>query len=191
MMLIEVLRKMNDIFGRNKTDLGTFSIIDDTTKDVDCADELEQFYFFSVFDEVLIIGGEFFLIIQPKEKIDKAQEGWYRILNNEGEWQTDNIKWNKDWIVFANRNDDAVYFNKADGGVYGSVNKRHFFHLSSSLADFFFILSECMKMEEEKYKFSTSDEEEPLEEFINDTRNILGQCLNAKQTEDFISFFFG
>ena len=53
------------------------------------------------------------------------------------------------------------------------------------------LLSECMKLEEEKYKFDTSDDddEEPLENFIDDTEGILSQCLSTKQVEDFISFF--
>ena len=46
-----------------------------------------------------------------------------------------------------------------------------------------------MKLEE-KYKFNTSDDdEEPLENFIDDTEGILSQCLSTKQVEDFISFF--
>ena len=49
-----------------------------------------------------------------------------------------------------------------------------------------------MKLEEEKYKFNTSDDdEEPLEIFIDDTEGILSHCLSTKQIEDFISFFFG
>jgi len=48
-----------------------------------------------------------------------------------------------------------------------------------------------MKLEEEKYKFNTSDDDEkPLENFIDDTEGILSQCLSTKQVEDFISFFF-
>ena len=46
-----------------------------------------------------------------------------------------------------------------------------------------------MKLEE-KYKFDTSDDdEEPLENFIDDTEGILSHCLSTKQIEDFISFF--
>ncbi|MGI5172445.1 hypothetical protein H0R92_02405 [Treponema sp. OMZ 840] len=192
MKLIEALTKFSNVFGRNKTDLGNFSVIDDAVKNTECTDELEQFYSLTSFDNVLIIGGEFFLTIQPKIKLDRAQEGWYIILNKEGQRQNDDTKWNKDWVVFANRNDDAVYFDKKNGGVYGSIDKRQFFHLSSSLADFFFLLSECMKLEEEKYKCNTSDDEEdPLENFIDDTEGILSQCLSTKQVEDFISFFFG
>ncbi len=192
MKLIEALIKFNNVFGRNKTDLGNFSIIDDAVKNAECTDELEQFYSLISFDNVLIIGGEFFLTIQPKTKLDRAQEGWYIILNKEGKPQNDDTKWNKDWVVFANRNDDAVYFDKKNGGVYASINKRQLFNLSSSLADFFFLLSECMKLEEEKYKFNTSDDdEEPLENFIDDTEGILSQCLNTKQVGDFIAFFFG
>ena len=48
-----------------------------------------------------------------------------------------------------------------------------------------------MKLEE-KYKFNTSDDdEEPLENFIDDTEGILSHYLSTKQIEDFISFFFG
>ena len=70
--------------------------------------------------------------------------------------------------------------------------KGAFFCLRSSLSDFLDILSECMKMEEEKYRFNTTDEdEETLSVFIDDVRDILSLNLNDKQREDFIAFFFG
>ena len=47
-------------------------------------------------------------------------------------------------------------------------------------------------MEEEKYRFNTTDEdEETLSVFIDDVRDILSLKLNDKQREDFIAFFFG
>ena len=49
-----------------------------------------------------------------------------------------------------------------------------------------------MKLIEALTKFNTSDDdEEPLENFIDDTEGILSHCLSTKQVEDFISFFFG
>ncbi len=163
MELKKAIEKLHAVFGRGNIDIGSFDVVDNVDS-ISVKNQLESFYSLTVFEDVLTIGGEFFLDIQPEIKIKRAQEGWYFILDKEGELQCDDLKWDKNWIVFANRNDDAVYFNKADGGIYGSIDKRQFFHLSSSLADFFCLLSECMKMEEEKYEFDTSDDdEEPLD----------------------------
>lgn len=190
MELKSTIEKLHAVFGRNGVDTGTFDITD---KDkLATASQFEAFYQLTSFEHVLTIGGEFFLNIQPEKKLEEAQNGWYFILDKEGNIVNDDLKWNKNWVVFANRNDDAIYYNREDGGIYASIDKRIFFYLSSSFSDFLYILSECMKIEEEKYKFNTTDEdEETLSIFISDVREVLSRTLNDKQREDFIAFFFG
>ena len=181
MELKSAIKKLHGAFGRNGVDTGAFGIVD--KEELVTESLLEAFYQLTSFERVLTIGGEFFLNIQPEKRLKDAQKGWYIILDKEGKVVNDDLKWNKYWVVFANRNDD---------GIYASIDKRSFFCLSSSLSDFLDILSECMKMEEEKYRFNTTDEdEETLSVFIDDVRDILSLKLNDKQREDFIAFFFG
>lgn len=190
MELKSAIKKLHGAFGRNGVDTGAFEIVD--KEELVTESLLEAFYQLTSFERVLTIGGEFFLNIQPEKRLKDAQKGWYIILDKEGKVVNDDLKWNKDWVVFANRNDDAIYYDRKDDGIYASIDKRSFFCLSSSLSDFLDILSECMKMEEEKYRFNTTDEdEETLSVFIDDVRDILSLNLNDKQREDFIAFFFG
>ncbi|SUB88705.1 Uncharacterised protein [Porphyromonas macacae] len=190
MELKEAIEKLHAVFGRNNVDIGKFDIID--RDEPVTTNQLDAFYQLTSFEHVLTIGGEFFLNIQPEIKLKEAQEGWYFILDKEGEMAKDDLKWNENWVVFANRNDDAIYYDKTDGYIYGSVDKKIFFCLSSSLSDFFYILSECMEIEEKKYGFNTTDaEEETSSIFIDDIREFLSRKLNDKQREDFIAFFFG
>ena len=54
------------------------------------------------------------------------QQGWYWVLSKENTWVQDGQNWNKNWIVFATRNDAAIYFNQTDNCVYGAIEKSVF-----------------------------------------------------------------
>lgn len=75
--------------------------------------------------------------------------------------------------------------------VVWSFEQLLFYKLSTSLSMFFFILAECMKMEEQKFNFDTSDDEEViLDDFLNEINKILNQHMNKETVEGFIKFFF-
>lgn len=187
MELKEIIKKFILIFGRDNTDIGEVKFID-----INCSSEnsLNLLYDYLEFDKTITIGGELYIDLYPKRMQSKVQEGWYVLRSNEGE-KYDDLNWNKDWIVFATRNGDAIYFDKKSKEVYGSINKTTRFKLADSLAMFFKIMVEGMKIEQEKYNLEAFDEdEETLSDFIEDIKNIFDKNLDNKYQSDFISFFF-
>ncbi|WP_043706878.1 hypothetical protein [Tenacibaculum ovolyticum] len=187
MELKEIIKKFILIFGRDNTDIGEVKFID-----INCSSEnsLNLLYDYLEFDKTITIGGELYIDLYPKRMQSKVQEGWYVLRSNEGE-KYDDLNWNKDWIVFATRNGDAIYFDKTSKEVYGSINKTTRFKLADSLAMFFKIMVEGMKIEQEKYNLEAFDEdEETLPDFIEDIKNIFDKNLDNKYQSDFISFFF-
>ncbi|OWP85576.1 hypothetical protein BWK60_13390 [Flavobacterium covae] len=187
MELKEVLKNFVSTFGRDNTDLGKVNFVDQNNVPEDSLDAL---YHYLQFDESLVIGGELYIDIYPKAMQEKIQEGWY-ILKDNGQVIYDDVNWNKDWVVFATRHGDAIYFDRNNGEVCASINKISFFKLADSLAMFFKILLLGMKIEQKKYDLEAfDDDEETLPEFIEDVKSILKETTNNKFKSDFISFFF-
>jgi hypothetical protein len=182
------LRNFIDVFGRDGMDIGNPSFSENSNK----INQLDLFYETLLFNKVLTIGGEFFINIIPFSNLTKAQEGWYNIKTKDNNWITDDKKWNKDWVVFANRNDDAIYCNNLDNCVYGTINKAKHYKLGNSIAQFIHILIECMKLEEGKYNFETvNEDEETKSEFLDDVYSILNSISDKRTADDFMEFFFG
>jgi len=131
--------------------------------------------------------------IETKVKLMDAQLGWYKIRDEQGNEVNDDQNWNKDWIVFADRNGDAIYYNRLDKSVNGSIDKVVHLKLAQTLEDFIKTLQMCMRLEQEKYDMNAQGEnEEPLKEFIDDIQHILNEGGNQeKVSEDFMQFFFG
>ena len=187
MELKDVLKDFVSTFGRDNTDLGKVNFVD---KNDAPESSLDLLYHHLLFDKPLVIGGELYIDIYPKGMQEKIQEGWY-VLKENGKEKYDDVNWNKNWVVFATRHGDAIYFDKNSGEVCGSINKKYFFKLADSLAMFFKILISGMKVEQEKYDLEAYDEdEETLPEFVEDIKGILHKNLNNTFQSDFISFFF-
>jgi len=91
------------------------------------------------------------------------------------------------------KNDDAMYYNRLDLAIYGSIDKHERFKLGSSLEEFFKVLTRCMKLQQEKYGMNLQDETEaPLPEFISDLQRILDDNYgNKEENAGFMQFFFG
>jgi hypothetical protein len=190
MELNESLKSFAGIFGREGNDIGKVSYSDTA---VTAGDPLDQLYALLQFEKLITVGGEFFINIPPAEKRSMQQQGWYLVRKKgSDEWITDDTHWSRDWLVFAGRNDDAIYFNKSDGKVYGSVDKKLRFQLGNSLAEFFSLLSAAMQMESERYSFNTRNEdEEVLPDFLSDLQELLEANTDTKTATEFIAFFFG
>jgi hypothetical protein len=188
MELKEALKEFVTIFGRNGNDIGNLNF----EESVNITDNnLDSFYMLLNFEDVLTIGGELFFNIIPKQRSEIAQNGYYRIKKGD-DWVIDEKKWHKNWVIFANRNDDGIFFNGEDNSVNGTIDKKQFFKLSGSLSNFFCILNECLLLEKEKYKFETfDDEEEATDDFKEDIYNIILKFEEANIADNFIEFFFG
>lgn len=177
MKLIDSLISFKKTFGRQGNDFGSFQINDTKFSN---SNNLEDMYNIMLFNEPIVIGGEFNMDIYPQNELAEAQRGWYTILSKDNQWIPDDAKWNKNWIVFATRDEDAIYYNEIDGGVYGSIEKEIFYKLSDSLSEFFHVLSECMKMEETVFHFDTTDdEEETTDLFLEECQKNLSQNMST------------
>jgi hypothetical protein len=186
MELTEALKAFSNLFGRSGVDIGQVEFKDDGE-----TNDLDAFYGHLSFSNVLTVGGEMFINIPPYDKLSKSQEGWYLIRDKSGQVVNDDVHWNKDWIVFANRNDDAIYFNAIDKKIYGSVDKKRVYRLAGSMGDFFTILVECMKLEYEKYELDTRNEDEEVSElFLDDVYNVVIRLSGNETADDFMAFFF-
>lgn len=188
MKLIDSLISFKKTFGRQGNDFGSFQISDTKFSN---SNNLEDMYNIILFNEPIVIGGEFSMDIYPQNKLSEVQRGWSTILSKDNQWISDDAKWNKNWIVFATRDEDAIYYNEIDGGVYGSIEKEIFYKLSDSLSEFFHVLSECLKMEETVFHFDTTDDdEETTDLFLEECQKILSQNMSTKNATDFMNFFF-
>jgi len=181
------LKKFKDTFGRKGADIGDLNFNENSKK----SNQLDLFYETLLFDKILTIGGEFFINFIPYSSLAKAQEGWYNIQTRDNNWITDDKQWNKDWVVFANRNDDAIYCNNIDNCVYGTIDKVEHYKLGNSIAQFIHVLTECMKLEQEKYGFETvNDDEQIKSEFLDDVYSILYRFSDIQIADSFMAFFF-
>ena len=122
MKLLDSIIEFEKVFGRSGHDIGTMQI--NITSSESC--NLETLYDILNFSKPLTSGGELFMHIYPKDMLDKMQQGWYWVLSKENTWVQDGQNWNKNWIVFATRNDAAIYFNQTDNCVYGAIEKSVF-----------------------------------------------------------------
>ncbi len=187
MNLKESLKQFSIVFSRQEINMGSVSYNDTS---IDSDESIEQVYELLSFDQALTIGGEMFITIKPD--LSKAQEGWYLIKNKQGDWENNDASWNKNWVVFADRSGDAIFYDKESKKVNGTINGKIFFPLSPSLAIFFRTISECMILEEEKYDFTTRDEDEDelLPDYLDNISSMLENNLDEHYQKGFMQFFF-
>ncbi|TXI13128.1 MAG: hypothetical protein E6Q66_10530 [Pedobacter sp.] len=196
MTIENTLKQFALSFGREGVDNGNIKIKAHpiTISEPQLKTELKEFYSLSNFDE-LIIGGELFMEIFPIEKLSKAQDGWRFITNpRDKSISEDTDHWNKDWIVFGDRNGDAIFCKQDinNAPVYGSIQKEKFLLLANSLNAFFQILTESMMMEKNIFEFNTQTDDFILKaDFINAVQTIVNKYSESNKSNDFIEFFFG
>lgn len=114
--------------------------------------------------------------------IENSELFYLTLKNKQGEWEKNDASWNKDWIVFADRSGDAIFYDKESKTIKGTINGKIFFPLSPSLATFFQVLSECMILEEE---------DELLPDYLDDISSVLEHNLDEDYQQGYMQFFFG
>ena len=189
MALKEELKEFVKIFGQNRKNYGVVSFSDKISLKLD---SLEIFYENVIFSEFITVGGLMFVNIDPLTELQNSQLNWYKIRDGKGNLVNDDQNWNKDWIVFANRNDGAIFYNQLDFAVYGTINKLETYKLGDTFEEFIKILRQCMKLQQDKYNMKAQDETEAtLPEFLNDIQTILDSNNKGIVNKEFMKFFFG
>jgi hypothetical protein len=191
MALFDAVARFAEEFNNEEKNFGTIVIRSEERAVLDyflIDSELREFYAKAEFDE-LIIGNNFFLEIAALNQIARFQEGW------EG---MDHIKLvsdkdDKSWIVFGDRNGDAIFSKSEDvkSPVFGSIQQVDEFQLSSSLESFLDILTKCLIMERDEFGYETKLEDYTVKSnFIERIRMIVQEYETAKIANDFVGFFF-
>jgi hypothetical protein len=187
------LKRFVDIFHSSPESLGNLEITKQPVKlqpPFPLGNALTE-YFSHLHFEKPATGGQFHLSLFSPEQLETAQQGWRWIRTDTGALQEDNIHWNRNWTIIAERHGDVIFVDEENGKVFGSIQKRNFF-ISSSVSAFFDVLAECIEIENNKYHNDTVDEDfNPLPNFIEEIKLTTLNKLGPEGSEGFIKFFFG
>lgn len=137
------------------------------------------------------IGGKMHIKIFPPSQLPAAQEGWRWIVGRDGQ-RIEDPGWPVTWIVFADRNGDAIVVDTASprGAVYGSIQKRSF-PISADLASFLQTLALAMDEERARFDYEVLDEDfEVLDSYRSVVESIAQDRLGGDYAHGFMKFFF-
>lgn len=195
MALMQAITLFAQEFNNGEDNFGTITILpEERTTQFEPAlrGQLRTFYASVDFDE-LIIGNTFFLEIATADKLPRYQEGWLYVFTNGQKEYEDTQNWRESWVVFGDRNGDAIFSKLEDDNspIYGSIQKRQEFKLASSLESFLTILTACLVVEEEEFGFETKNEDYSFkEEFIAKTTLVVEQYESPETAHSFVQYFF-
>lgn len=137
------------------------------------------------------VAGRINLFLFDLDMLETAQHGWRWIRDKSGKLLENTAHWHHTWIVFAERNGDAVSIDTLTGQVFGNIQARRLL-LAGSLAQFFAALTEMMKLEIDKYDYEIFDDDfNLLPEFYTDAHAAATAVLGTEQASEFMHFFFG
>jgi hypothetical protein len=151
---------------------------------------IEYFSTLQLKDRVMI-GGQFHLGLYALSELERQQDGWLWDRDRLGNVVEDTKYWKRTWVVIGDRSDDALFVDINDGKVFGSIQKRNFF-IANTLADFFMVLTEGIKIEIDKFFYETCDEDfNPKPEFLLDVEDVAKDKLGVEGAQAFMKYFFG
>ena len=195
MALVEAIARFASTVGRDGKDTTDAQVVPvplPPPADLPLTGELATFYAELGFDK-LVVGGEFFFKLIASARLKSAQVGWRWTSNSLTHDLLENPKWNESWVVFGDRNGDALMAKTTQRNcpVFGLIQGEEY-QLSSSLEIFLNIISDCLVMEQLEYSFDTHDEDFTVhEKFIDSTRRIVEKYESEQLAEAFVEFFFG
>jgi hypothetical protein len=193
MLLDDALKKFADVFNDFE---GNFGVIQfrapvQLMEPLPLGSALREYYSRLLLDNNPSIGKKMHLILFTLDKLVGAQSGWRWGVDRTGK-QVEDANWKSSWIVFADRNGDAVFVDTEtiNGSVYGSIQKRNFL-IAENLGDFFFTIAECMLVEKDKFGYEVMDDDfNVLDSFLDLTRGIARKNLGEDGCNGFMKFFF-
>jgi hypothetical protein len=117
--------------------------------DIQLSDELKYLYTNYNLDFRFIIRN---IYLPNFDKLNKKQYGYKYISNDLGKTFELNNKWDNNWLVFADMNDDPIVADISIIGtpIYAAIEARNYMKISPSLDIFVKILTELLKSLKEK-----------------------------------------
>lgn len=138
------------------------------------------------------VGGRLLLMLFTLDDLETCLHGWRWIRKNNGT-VIDDPTWNKNWIVIASRNGDAVVVDDstARGVVTGHIGSFKV-KIAGDLASFFQVMAEAMTLEASTFDYEVLDEDfNPIPEFLDAVSAIALRVLGPEGEAGFMDFFFG
>lgn len=138
------------------------------------------------------VGGRLLLSFFDVTDLERAQHGWRWVTDDRGV-ESENPDWMKNWIVFADRNGDALIVDDSDpeGKVYGNIGGDNFF-IAEKLSSFFNLMADAMTAEANEFNYDTIDEDfTPYPKFIERMAELAVAHLGEDGKNGFMKFFFG
>ena len=108
---LATLARFAHAFGREGKDFGTLNVLSSphpVPAELQLTGQLREFYAHAGFDK-LTIGGAFHLMVATLAGLPEAQVGWRWVQDRRSGKVTEDPTWNKDWLVFCDRNGDALF----------------------------------------------------------------------------------
>ncbi|HEX8611644.1 MAG TPA: hypothetical protein VF800_10190 [Telluria sp.] len=138
------------------------------------------------------VAGALQLRLWTLDELEVRQHG-FRWISENGGSVIEDPRWNKHWIVIADRDGDAIVIDDstADGAVYGVIGS-YSCKISADLAGFFQSMAEAILVEVTTYDYEVYDDDfNPLPNFLNEMSAISRRVLGADGEAGFMKFFFG
>ncbi|NWA71363.1 hypothetical protein HX775_05445 [Serratia proteamaculans] len=151
--------------------------------------QIEHFYKHIIMEKKPTLGGDFSMQFFEPEKLKDALVGW-RWIGPQG---IEDPSWSKDYIIFADRNGDALFCDVSDDKcpVYGSIQKVNY-QLSLSLCDFINAINKSIDIEKNEFNNETTDEDfNHLPDYLAAIDKELVNIIPRQLADNFKYFYFG
>lgn len=193
MTLEKALTDFAAAFAAGESNLGTvlFRPPQPITEPIPLGSILREYYGRLELAEKPIVGGALQLRLWTLDELETNQHGW-RWIRVKGGPVTEDPNWNKNWVVVADRNGDAIIvdISTANGTVYGAIGSRNF-KIADDLASFFQTMAETIMVEVSVYDYEVYDDDfNPLPSFLDEMRTIARRVLGPDGETGFMEFFF-
>lgn len=194
MSLDTALKNFADAFAAGSANLGTleYHAFQPVVEPIPLGPILREYYGRLSMSDIPVIGGQLMLMLSTLDDVETVLHGWRWIRSKDG-LVVEDPRWNKHWIIIANRNGDAITVDdRTVGGVVtghiGSFNVK----IAGDLASFFQVMAEAMTLEASTFDYEVCDDEfNPIPQFLDAVSAIALRALGPDGEAGFMKFFFG
>lgn len=190
--LVQAVETFASAVARFEKKFGTIALRSSVAIDLpfQLGDALSEFYSRLGLRDKPAIGGSLHIMLFPLEQLASAQEGWRWISSRDGS-RSEDMNWPANWVVFADRNGDAIVADVASSGaaIQGSIQKRNV-PIAPDLASFLRALAACLDEERTAFDYEVmGDDFEILDAYRSAVETIARDKLGDDGARGFMKFF--
>lgn len=188
------LKNFANAFGAGAENTGTVEFVPEqpVNPPFDLGAVLTEYYSRLSLREQPQVGGQLLLTLFMLDELESAQRGW-RWVSSDGGPAMDDPSWDKNRIVIADRNGDALAVDQTSvgGTVSGHIGPRAF-TVADDLASFLQTMAEAMTVEATTFDYEVLDDDcNPDPRFLDEVSAIALRLLGPGGEAGFMKFFFG